>query len=98
MLTGYRLIGGQGSLVHAQDARRVAGDRQVFAQPGAHADGHAELFAALAYEGLLLGLTGLDLAARELPPTGEGCRRGTLTGEYAQHAVVVGEDGRADHD
>ena len=56
--------------------------RDVAADPIPYHNAHAQLFVAFANESLQFGLSGLDLSAGKLPPTGEFGRLRTGTCEH----------------
>lgn len=93
MLLRVRLALGDRREVHPQQVPAVAG-REVAADAFADFDLDAELLAAFAAQCLGLGLVRFDLAARELPQSGELGRVGAGGGEDA----VLGADRGADDD
>jgi len=74
--------------------RRLA-DEQVGSEARADDRLAAQLLVQLAYERLLVGLAGVDLATGELPQTGQVRRRGPPGGEHPGR--VVTQQGGTDH-
>src|SRR4051812_33555032 len=91
-----RLSVGEGGPVGAQRAGTVDGP-DVGRGRRADRDIDAELLAALAPQGLGLGLAGLDLAARELPPARERLRVGALRREDSRRVTTDDCGGDDEH-
>jgi hypothetical protein len=94
VLEGLRLVvAEQGDGEDPQD-RPAVRERDVGTDALADLDADAEFLDALAGQGLLVGLAGLDLAAGKFPPAGRLGWRGSLA---RQHATIRDDHRRNDY-